>query len=128
MSSTGKLLPKSWRVMLSSSRWNQVKYQNDFYERPEVRRLAQSKGACRMVSCPEKGDPVSFVLKGKIIMKGFVDSDGFEHGTQHKEDSSNIGEYRSHAIPNEFCWVTITDVGLSEKIRPTGQRTWAKMP
>jgi hypothetical protein len=81
-----------------------------------------------MVSCPKKGDSVSFVFKGKIIMRGIVDSDGFQTGIDHQEDSSNIGEYRPHAIPPEFCWVRITEVGLSEKIRPTGQRTWAKMP
>jgi len=117
-----------WRVMLNPSRWNQAKYENDFYERPELRRLAQSKGMCRMIYCPKKGDLVSFVLKGKIIMKGIVDSDGFQTGLDHQEDASNIGDFRIHAMLPEFCAVNITEVGLSEKIRFTGQRTWAKMP
>ena len=118
----------SWRVMLNSSKWNQKKYENDFREQPEVRRLAQSKGRCKMVSCPKKGDLVSFVFKGKIIMRGVVDSNGFEYGTEHQLHSSNIGEYRPHAEIKEFVWVKITEVGLSEEIRKTGQRTWAKMP
>lgn len=114
--------------MLNSSKWNQKKYENDFREQPEVRRLAQSKGRCKMVSCPNKGDLVSFVFRGKVIMRGIVDSNGFEYGTEHQLHSSNIGEYRSHAEIEEFVWVKITEVGLSEEIRKTGQRTWAKMP
>ncbi len=118
----------SWRVMLSSSRWNQTKYENDFHKLPEVRRIAQSKGMCKMVICPKKGDLVSFVNKGKIVMKGIVDSDGFENGIDHQIHSCNMNNYRPHATPNEFAWIKIIEVGLSEDIRPTGQRTWAKMP
>ena len=121
-------MPNSWRVMLSSSLWNQKKYEEDFATRPEVRRLAQSKGRCKMVSVPKIGDMVSFVMKGKIVMKGIVESNGFENGTDHKEHSCNVGVMRYHSIPTEFVWVRIEEVGLSENIRPTGQRTWAKMP
>jgi len=113
--------------MLSSSLWNQKKYEEDFATRPEVRRLAQSKGRCKMVSVPKIGDMVSFVMKGKIVMKGIVESNGFENGTDHKEHSCNVGVMRYHSIPTEFVWVRIEEVGLSENIRPTGQRTWAKM-
>ena len=74
-------MPNSWRVMLNSRLWNQSKYEEDFVIRPEVRRLAQSKGRRRMVKCPKKGDMASFVLKGKVVMRGIVESDGFENGT-----------------------------------------------
>ena len=121
-------MPTSWRVMLNPRLWNQEKYEHDFNLQPEVRRLAQSKGRCRMVICPRRGDSVSFVCKGKIIMRGFVDSNGFELGTDHQVHSSNIGGNRLHADPHEFVWVRITEVGLSLDIRCTGQRTWAKMP
>ena len=118
----------SWRVMLNSRLWNQNKYEEDWITRPEVRRLAQSKGRCNMVSYPKIGDLVSFVKKGKIVMRGIVESNGFENGTAHQEHSCNIGEMRPHSTPREIVWVRITEVGLSENIRPTGQRTWAKMP
>ena len=116
-----------WRVMLNHRLWNQKQYEEDFAVRPEVRRLAQSKGRCRMISCPKKGDITLFVLKGKIVMKGIVESDGFEHGLDHQEHSCNTGTIRSHALVNEFAWVRIEEIGLSEYIRPTGQRTWAKV-
>jgi len=121
-------MPNSWRVMISSSLWNQKKYEEDFATRPEVRRIAQSKGRCKMVSCPKVGDMVSFVMKGKIVMRGIVESNGFENGTDHREHSCNVSEMRPHSNPNEFSWVRIIEVGLSENIRHTGQRTWAKMP
>ena len=121
-------MPNSWRVMLSGRFWNQKKYEEDFLIRPEVRRLAQSKGRCRMVSCPRVGDTVSFVLRNKIIMRGIVESDGFETGTYHKKHSCNIGVLRPHSVPNQFAWIRIEEIGLSENIKPTGQRTWAKMP
>ena len=116
-----------WRVMLNAQLWNQEKFEEDFHKQPEVRRMAQSKGRCRMVSCPQKGDHVSFVYHGMIVMRGVVDSDGFEHGTDHQAHSSNRGEYRLHAVHPEFAWIKITEVGLSEPIHKTGQRTWAKM-
>jgi len=119
----------SWRVMLNPSLWDQKKYENEFLTRPnEVSRLAQSKGMGRMVSCPKKGDLASFIIKGKVVMRGTVESDGFENGTENQTDSCNIGIVRPHAVPSEFVWIRITEVGLSEDIRPTGQRTWAKMP
>jgi hypothetical protein len=121
-------MPTEWRVMLNSRLWNQSKYEEDFVTRPEVHRLAQSKGRCHMVSCPNRGDTVYFVYKGRIVMKGFVDSDGFEQGPNHQHHSCNEGILREHAIPKEFAWVKITTIGLSQIIRPTGQRTWAKMP
>lgn len=114
--------------MLNHRLWDQTKYEEDFATRPEARRILQSKGACKMKFCPKMGDSVSFVLKGKIVMKGIVESDGFVNGTAHQEHSCNKGTLRAHAVPNEFAWVKIEKVGLSEDIRCTGQRTWAKMP
>ncbi len=121
-------MPKIWRVMLNKKKWNQQKYEKLYAEYPETRRLAQSKGACRMVVCPKKGDTVNFVYNGKIVMKGVVDSDGFEHGTHHQHHSCNSGIKRPHATPPECTWISISEVGLSIPIRHTGQRTWAKMP
>ena len=121
-------MPTSWRVMLNPRLWKQEKYEEDFAARPELRRLAQSKGNCHMISCPKKDDTVSFVLKGKIVMRGVVESDGFELGTAHQEHSCNDGALRLHATNPQFAWIRIEEVGLSENIRPTGQRTWAKMP
>ena len=120
-------MPTCWRVMLSHL-WDQAKYEHDFLLQPEVRRLAQSKGRCRMKLCPQKGDIISFVYKGKIVMRGECESNGFEVGTAHQTHSCNIGDNRPHSDPQEFAWVIITVVGLSEDIRKTGQRTWAKMP
>ena len=116
-----------WRVMLSAL-WNQEKYEDDFYLQPEVRRLAQSKGRCQMIVCPQKDDRVSFVYKGKIVMKGVCETDGFEVGTAHRAHSCNMGDVRPHSVASEFAWIRITDVSLSEEFRRTGQRTWAKMP
>jgi hypothetical protein len=121
-------MPKSWRVMVNPSLWNQKKYEEEFMFRPEARRIAQSKGKARMVSCPIRGDSVSFVINKKVVMRGWVDSDGFENGTDHQNHSCNIGIIRPHSDTPEFVWIKITEVGLSEDIRPTGQRTWAKMP
>ena len=117
-----------WRVMLNARLWNQKKYEEDWQSHPEVRRLAQSKGRCRMVSCPKKGDLVSFVCKGKIVMKGVVYSDGFEDGTDHQLHSCNVGDSRPHATPAQFAWIITTLIPEPEDIRPTGQRTWAKIP
>lgn len=125
--SYSRKMPISWRVMLNASRWNQNKYEEDFMLRPEVRRMSQSKGTCPMVLCPKRGDVASFVLNKKVVMKGIVESDGFENGTDHKEHSCNMGEERPHSVPNEFVWIRITEIGLSEDIRPTGQRTWVNM-
>ena len=117
----------SWRVMLNNSRWNQNKYEEDFMLRPEVRRLPQSKGNRRMVLCPKKGDVASFVLNKKVVMKGIVESDGFETGTDHQQHSCNIGETRPHSIPTDFVWIRITEIGLSEDIPWKGQGTWVNM-
>jgi hypothetical protein len=114
--------------MLNSSKWDLKKYEEEFATYPEKRRLAQSKGRCRMIVCPTMNDSVAFVMKGKIVMRGIVESNGFENGVCHQEDSCNVGDVRPHSVPTEFVWVRITEVGLSESIRNTGQRTWAKMP
>lgn len=118
----------TWRVILNHRLWNQKKFETDFLRcSEEMCRLPQSKGRCRMVSCPKKGDIVKFALNGKIVMTGIVDSNGFEIGTAHQEDTYNIGDVRPHSIPDEFVWIIINEVGLSETILPTGQRTWVKI-
>ena len=109
-----------------SALWNQVKYEHDYHLDPE-KVLPQSKGQCRMVTCPKQADLVSFVYRGKIVMRGRVISEGFVNGTEHQVHSCNLGDTRPHSVPQEYAKVKITDVGLSESIRKTGQRTWAKM-
>jgi len=120
-------LSKSWRVCLNGALWDYEKYRADFNAQP-MPLFPQSKGRRHMVSCPRRGDAVSFVLRQKIIMKGTVASDGFEVGTAHQEDPYNRGKRRDHAEPSEFAWIKIEEVGLSIVIRRTGQSTWAKMP
>jgi hypothetical protein len=130
--STKKCRPKvvydRWRVMLNSKLWDQTRYVELYKTSTESHRIAQSKGQCPMVKCPQRGDEVSFVLKGNVVMKGVVDSDGFEFGTEHQNHPCNIGPIRPHADNEQFIWVKIEMVNLSEPIRHTGQRTWAKMP
>jgi hypothetical protein len=117
----------TWRVMLNGRFWKQDRYEGDFASRLDARLFAQSKGRCRMISCPGKGDTVVFVLKGRIVMKGRVESDGFVDGTAHQAHSCNEGVARPHATVTEFAWIRIEEVGLSENIRRTGQRTWVKI-
>ena len=117
----------SWRVMLNKKLWKQDNYEAKWKD-PETRRLAQSKGAGRMVKCPKKGDRVAFVYAGVIVMVGFIDEDGFVSGQNHQRHSCNDGEKRPHAEMNEFTWIDIKRVGLSQPIRTTGQRTWATLP
>ena len=119
----------TWRVVMNSKLWNQKQYELDFVNRPEVRRLAQSKGRAIMkdCNCPNRGDYVLFVTKNKIVMRGVVDSDGFENGIDHQAHSCNNGDLRPHAIPNKFAWVRIIEVGLSIDIPYKGHRTWVKM-
>lgn len=112
--------------MLNPRLWSQERYENEFAA--GRRELAQSKGGCRMVTLPKRGDTVAFVLRRLVVMRGVVKSDGFVPGAAHQEDPCNVGAHRPHAAAPEFALVTIEEVGLSEPIRPTGQRTWAKMP
>jgi hypothetical protein len=119
--------PKIWRVLINGSLWNQTKFEDEFHD-PAKRRIPQSKGQRRMRTEPRTGDSVNFVIRGKIVMKGIVESDGFEHGVEHQIHPCNKGHVRTHSIPPEFAWVQIVEVGLSIPIRPTGQSTWAKMP
>lgn len=111
-----------------SKLWSQERFVNECWPRPECRRLAQSKGRARMVQVPQRGDTVDFVLKGYIVMKGIIDSDGFEVGTYHQEHSCNIGDSRPHAENLEFIWVKIIDITVNEPVLHTGQRTWLKNP
>jgi hypothetical protein len=84
-----------------------------------------------MVAVPRKNDRVNFVISGKIVMRGYVENDGFLVGDTHKDEHSCVkGTFsdRPWDHVNEYLWVKIEQVGLSIPIRPTGQRTWAKMP
>lgn len=68
---------------------------------------------------------VHFIYKKKLVMKGIVHSKGFETGIYHQiHHSCNIGKNREHTASPEFAWVDITEVGLSEDVRHTGQQTW----
>ena len=115
----------TWRVLLSSKKWNQDKYNQNWELFPEVRLLPQSKGGAIMRRLPQKGDKVVFVFKKFIVMRGNIESDGFITGTQHQEHSCNIGNNRPHAdVNNEYAWVKIQEIGLSEEIQWMGQKTW----
>ena len=105
-------------------------------EQPEVRYLAQSKGKCKMVRRPNKGDEVLFVLQGRICMRGIVVSDGFIDGSEHKEHSCFTDQCRPHTEPNTFARIHIRDEPRTEEIPDTawtrrgpwkGQRTWARV-
>ena len=119
----------NWRVMLNKKLWKQESYVKKFTADPEVRALAQSKGAGRMVKCPKKGDRVAFVCAGEIVMVGCIDSEGFISGRWHQKHSCNDGENRPHADVEEFAWVHVKKIMDTPKpIRITGQRTWATLP
>jgi hypothetical protein len=77
---------------------------------------------------PQRGDNVSFVIKGQIRMRGIVECDGFMEGTAHQEHSCNIGTMneRIHSLDKHYTWIKITEIKLTEPIRRTGQSTWAK--
>jgi hypothetical protein len=113
-----------WRVM-HSSKWNQKKYEQNWRNLSETRRLPQSMGKKPPKIPPKRGDVVYFVFKRKIVMKGKVCSN-VEIGNYHQIHSCNIGTNRPHSEPSEFIWINITEVGLSENVRKTGQRTWVK--
>ena len=110
---------------MNASLWNQAAFAEKAAQQPE--RLAQSKGKARMKAMPRRGDTVDFVLKGKIIMRGIVESDGFLSGTLHQRDTFNLGEERPHAEVNEFAMIKEIRL-LAEPIAVpfTGQRTWLK--
>jgi hypothetical protein len=116
---------KYWRVMLSSKEWNQKKYEQNWRNLPETRHLPQSMGTTRPKIPPKRGDVVYFVFKQKIVMKGKVCSD-VENGNCHQIHSCNIGTNRPHSASTELIWIDITEVGLSERVRITGQQTWIK--
>ena len=92
--------PISWRVMLNKKLWNQEYYEINCTTRPESRRLPQSKGNGRMNVVPQMGESVAFVYNKKIVMRGIIDSNGFEIGVNHQYHSCNDGIYRPHAIRN----------------------------
>jgi len=119
-------MPITWRVMLSPL-WDMNKYREQYNtepDRPEIKYLPQSKGRCKMVKVPLKGDIVYFVLKGKIVMEGSVETDGFIKGDAHRNHSCNIGDVRIHATTDEYAICKITSVTLNQPIARTGQRTW----
>lgn len=125
---------KTWRVLINPKNWDQKKYEGEWNgPRPEQKRFAQTKGRAKMAVVPLKNDRINFVISGKIVMRGYVENDGFLVGDAHKDEHSCvIGTLRDrpwdHRV-NEYLWVKIDEVLKEpELIRPTGQRTWAKMP
>ena len=125
--------PIVWRVLLSSREWDQEKYQWGCALNPAMKRLPQSKGRCHMVECPVAGDGAIFVYKNKVVMTGIVEESGFRMGTEHQEHPCNLGIRREHAVPSEFTWIQINELGLSldtghiGKFPWKGQRTWVKV-
>ena len=124
---------KTWRVLINPNNWDQKKYQDEWNgPRPEQKRFAQTKGRAKMVVVPRKNDRVNFVISGKIVMRGYVENDGFLVGDTHKDEHSCVkGTFRDRPWDhvNEYLWVKIEEIlEEPELIRPSGQRTWAKMP
>jgi len=116
-----------WRINLNSKLWDQASFAGQ-WRQGEKQLLAQSKGAARMVTIPSRDDSVVFVLKGKIVMRGTVSSDGFLEGTAHQNDENNRGVTRAHAEPKQFAWILINEVLAEPRAVPlTGQRTWLKV-
>ena len=117
-----------WRVLLSKKKWDQKNYEELYTASPDARRLPQSKGALPMKRVPERGDIVQFEWCGQVVMRGRIDSDGFENGTEHQVHTCNRGTDRTHATASkEYTWIMITEIGLSEPIKWRGQRTWVWM-
>jgi hypothetical protein len=116
-----------WRVLLNHKLWKQEEYERLWDELPEVHRFAQSKGRCAMRIVPQKGDTILFVIQGRIRMKGIALHSGFRTGSAHREHSCNTGAVRAHAEVDEYTWIKITEIRLSEPIDWKGQRTWAKL-
>jgi hypothetical protein len=116
-----------WRINLNGKLWKQDAFA-DQWKKGERQLLAQSKGNARMVALPKRGDSVAFVLKGKIVMRGTVNSDGFLEGTAHQNDQNNQGSTRAHAETKQFAWILINEVLAEPRAVPlTGQRTWLKV-
>ncbi len=114
--------------MLNGSLWDQAKF-TEQWKKGEKQLLAQSRGKAPMVALPARGDQVVFVLKGKIVMRGCLISDGFVRGTAHQNDSNNLGDQRTHAEHEEFAWILINNISEEPQSVPrTGQRTWLKVP
>ena len=113
--------------MLSSKLWDQSVYEHKWYTDPSARVFAQSKGRAVMRTCPSKDDEVWFVLRGHVVMKGVVLTDGFIDGDEHKTHACNLGTVRAHAELSQYASVKITEVGLAQRIAPSGQRTWAQV-
>jgi hypothetical protein len=120
---------ETWRVIINPKIWNMGEFVLKYSMEQDASKkiINQSKGKARMVKCPKSGDNVWYVIKGKIVMKGVVVSDGFISGEAHKNDLFNMGDIREHSEVMEYAAVFINEVGLSEPIRNTGQRTWVKM-
>jgi hypothetical protein len=125
--------PIVWRVLLSSKEWDQKKFEEECAVNPAMKRLPQSKGRCPMVEYPWKGDGVIFVFQNKVVMSGIVEQNGFLEGPDHQEHTCNVGLRREHAVPSQFTWIQITELGLSldtghvGKFPWKGQRTWVKV-
>jgi len=133
METTSRPNVTTWRVLINPEKWDQRKYVDEWNgPRPEQKRFAQTKGRAKMRTVPRKNDRVNFVISGKIVMRGYVDTDGFLEGDAHKDEHSCVkGTLRERPWDhvNKYLWVKIDEIlKVPELIRRTGQRTWAKMP
>ena len=114
-----------WRVVMPSKNWDQAAFESKWSQAmtSQEQRIAQTKGAAKMVRCPRKDERVAFVMNGEVVMRGHVLSEGFVFGAPTVQTETDPG-----IECNEIAWVQITKVGLHEKVAPSGPRTWAKMP
>ena len=121
--------PIVWRVLLSSSKWDQESFQDLCAGEPSMKRLPVPKGSSHMVESPYKGDGVIFVYKNRVVMSGIVQQDGFVEGKDHLAHPC----YTSYKEGTEFTWVQITELGLTLDTGHTGtfpwkgQRMWVKV-
>ena len=119
-----------WRILINPKKWdfNGFKKQFNSASEPGSDRIIQSKGGAIMKVCPVKGDTIVYVIKGHIVMKGVVESDGFIQGVKHQQDPLNLLDNQPHVRVEEVAWIKITEIcEMPEAIKKTGQRTWLKM-
>lgn len=139
MEATSRPNVTTWRVLINPKNWDQQKFADEWNgSRPEQKEkgFPQTKGCAKMKTVPRKNDRVNFVISGKIVMRGYVDTDGFLEGDAHKDEHSCVnscvkGTLRERPWDhvNEYLGVKIDEIlKVPELIRRTGQRTWAKMP
>ena len=120
----------TWRVMLSKTRWDQRKYEKEWYRCPEQRGFRQSLGRANMTTVPRRGDTVFFIYGGTAVMEGRVETDVITDDDWYRDHSCNLGVTRHHSdYSHKYVMVEITRIYEETdrvRVRPTGQRTWIR--